>query len=99
MKGFGALAAWCLAAVLCVCVPVLAQESPTQAGSAKPDRASDTAAPMITQNPDGTFAIKKAPPDSRRKTANAKKGLVIPPQLVTPLVLPPDRTEKRTSHE
>ena len=43
--------------------------------------------PLITSNPDGTFAIQKPP-----AKGDSKGGLVIPPQTVVPIVphLPPD---------
>jgi hypothetical protein len=41
---------------------------------------------MIIHNPDGTFTIQKAPPKEAAKDPKAKKGLVIPPQVVVPLI-------------
>lgn len=44
--------------------------------------------PFITDNPDGTFTIQKQP--SKGGTKNTKdKGLVIPPQVVVPLIPAP----------
>lgn len=55
--------------------------------------ATDQAAPsisasklMVTPNPDGTFTIQKEPPNRNSKDATAEEGLVIPPQVVVPLV-------------
>jgi len=42
--------------------------------------------PMITPNPDGTFAVQKEPPNRNSKDAKANDGLVIPPQVVVPFV-------------
>jgi hypothetical protein len=42
--------------------------------------------PMIIPNPDGTFTVQKVPPKERARDA-AKKGLVIPPQVVVPFML------------
>ena len=41
--------------------------------------------PMIIHNPDGTFTIQKAP-HKDAKVTNPKKGLVIPPQVVVPII-------------
>jgi len=41
--------------------------------------------PMIIHNPDGTFTIQKAPPKGGTK-GTAKKGLVIPAQVVIPII-------------
>ena len=49
------------------------------------DAASTSKPPMIIQNPDGTFTVQKAPPKEQAKDA-AKKGLVIPPQVVVPIM-------------
>jgi hypothetical protein len=49
------------------------------------DDASTSKPPMVIRNPDGTFTVQKAPPkDATRGTA--KKGLVIPPQVVVPII-------------
>jgi hypothetical protein len=47
--------------------------------------ASPTIPPMVVHNPDGTFTVQKAP-RKNAKVTNAKKGLVIPPQVVVPIV-------------
>ena len=44
------------------------------------------APPMIVHNPDGTFTVQKAPPKEAAKDPKAKKGLVIPPQVVVPII-------------
>jgi hypothetical protein len=56
-----------------------------QATKAVGDAASTSRPPMIIQNPDGTFTVQKAPPKDGAK-GTAKKGLVIPPQVVVPLI-------------
>jgi hypothetical protein len=38
---------------------------------------------MIVQNPDGTFTVQKTPSPAQ---PGAKGGLVIPPQIVVPLM-------------
>jgi hypothetical protein len=48
------------------------------------------AKPMIVHNPNGSFTIQK--PAS--KDTKAKSGLVIPPQVVTPLFSTPDKKPK-----
>ena len=44
------------------------------------------APPMIVHNPGGTFTVRKAPPKEAAKDPKAKKGLVIPPQVVVPII-------------
>ena len=58
----------------------------SQATKAASGNASISKPPMIIQNPDGTFTIQKAPPREASKDPNAKKGLVIPPQVVVPII-------------
>jgi hypothetical protein len=57
----------------------------SQATKAASGDASTSKPPMIIQNPDGTFTIQKAPPKDGAKGA-AQKGLVIPPQVVVPII-------------
>jgi hypothetical protein len=47
--------------------------------------ASPRAPLMVIHNPDGTFTVQKVPSREQAKDA-AKKGLVIPPQVVVPIV-------------
>ena len=54
------------------------------------DAASTSKPPMIIQNPDGTFTVQKASPKEQAKDA-AKKGLVIPAQVVVPVILTPEK--------
>jgi hypothetical protein len=49
------------------------------------DAASTSKPPMVIWNPDGTFTVQKAPSKEQGKDA-AKKGLVIPPQVVVPII-------------
>lgn len=42
--------------------------------------------PFIIHNADGTFTIQKKPPNGPFKDSKAGSGLVIPPQVVVPLV-------------
>lgn len=42
---------------------------------------------FIVDNPDGTFTVQRVP--ARGKQGAAQKGLVIPPQVVVPLVRQP----------
>ena len=49
------------------------------------DTATTSKPPMIIQNPDGTFTVQKAPPKEGAEDTKAKKGLVIPPQVVVPI--------------
>jgi hypothetical protein len=57
-----------------------------QTTKAVADAASTSQPPMIIHNPDGTFTVQKAPPKEAAKDPNAKKGWVIPPQVVVPLI-------------
>jgi hypothetical protein len=41
--------------------------------------------PMIVHNPDGTFTVQKEPAKPTKDT-KAKQGLVIPPQVVVPII-------------
>jgi len=59
--------------------------------SAQNDPKSVKATPMIVHNPDGTFTVQKAPPKEAAKDPKAKKGLVIPPQVVVPIAAPPEK--------
>ena len=60
-------------------------DHPPPPKSAVPDGTSTSSArkPMIIQNPDGTFTIQHEHPGENPKVTN---GLVIPPQVVVPLV-------------
>ena len=81
-------------AVLAVCASpaaVMSADDP-QTTKAAGGAASTDKPPMIIHNPDGTFTIQKAPPKDQAKAA-AKKGLVIPPQVVVPIILGPRKTE------
>ena len=46
--------------------------------------------PMIVHNPDGTFTVQKEPAKSAND-AKANKGLVIPPQVVVPIITAPEK--------
>ena len=54
------------------------------------DAASANRPPMVIPNPDGTFTVQKASPKEQAKDA-AKKGLVIPAQVVVPVILTPEK--------
>jgi hypothetical protein len=41
---------------------------------------------MVTKNPDGTFTVQKMPRNEHSKDAKVTKGLVIPPQVVVPII-------------
>jgi hypothetical protein len=53
--------------------------------SAQNDQKPVKPPPMIIDNPDGTFTVQKQPPKSAND-AKAKQGLVIPPQVVVPMI-------------
>jgi hypothetical protein len=50
------------------------------------DAASTGKPPMVIPNPDGTFTVQKAAPKEGAENSKAKKGLVIPPQVVVPII-------------
>jgi hypothetical protein len=54
---------------------------------------SSVSKPMIIRNPDGTFTIQKEPPNGNSKDTKVEEGLVIPPQVVVPLVRTPERKQ------
>ena len=49
--------------------------------------------PIVTQNPDGTFTVRKEPSQEDAKNVKAKKGLVIPAQVVVPIIPNGDATK------
>jgi hypothetical protein len=67
-------------------VAFLVAAPPVPLRSSVPDEASTDSPgkPMVTPNPDGTFTVQKAPPSGNSN--DAKNGLVIPPQVVVPMV-------------
>ena len=76
-------------------VVVMVANDPQPPKSAVPDGASTNSAskPMIIQNPDGTFTIQREPPNGNSKDANVTKGLIIPPQVVVPIIPPPEKKQ------
>ena len=64
---------------------VMGADNPQVTKAVVKDAASTDKPPMIIQNPDGTFTVQKTPPKAQAKDA-AKKGLVIPPQVVVPIM-------------
>jgi hypothetical protein len=74
-------------AVLAACAfpaAVMGADDP-QATKAVADAASTSKPPMIIHHPDGTFTVQKAPPKDGAK-GTAKQGLIIPPQVVVPMI-------------
>jgi hypothetical protein len=68
----------------CVCTgAALALDNSPAANPVFGDAASTSRPPMVIQNPDGTFTVQKTPPHAQ---PDAKEGLVIPPQIVVPLI-------------
>jgi len=49
--------------------------------------------PMVTSNTDGTFTVQKGLPNGNSKDTNANEGLVIPPQVITPIFSAPDKKQ------
>ena len=79
--------------------PQSAADDPSPPQSAVPDGASSNPAgkPMITQNPDGTFTVRKEPPSKQSKDAKVEQGLVIPAQVVVPMLPPPQKKVHTTT--
>ena len=74
-------------AVLAACaVPAAMGADDQQATKPTGEAPSQNKPPMIIDNPDGTFTIQKAPPKEAAKDPKTKKGLVIPPQVVVPMI-------------
>lgn len=76
-------------AVLAACASpaaVMGADDPQATKAVAGDAASTSKPPMVIHNPDGTFTVQKAPPKEAVKDPNAKKGLVIPPQVVVPII-------------
>jgi hypothetical protein len=73
--------------VLAVCASPAVVMGADDPQAAKPvgEAASPGAPLMVIHNPDGTFTIQKGPPKEGAK-GTAKKGLVIPPQVVVPII-------------
>jgi hypothetical protein len=65
---------------------VTGADNPPATKAAAGDAASDKNLPMVIQNPDGTMTVQKEPPKEGAKNTKTKKGLVIPPQVVVPIV-------------
>ena len=64
---------------------VMGADDPQATKSVARDAVSTDNTPMIIHNPDGTFTVQKVPSKAQAKDA-AKKGLVIPPQVVVPII-------------
>ena len=73
-------------AILTACVSagvVLAFDNSPAANPVSGDAVSTSRPPMVIQNPDGTFTVQKMVPPAQTE---AKEGLVIPPQIIVPLI-------------
>jgi hypothetical protein len=72
-------------------LPILALAAAAMASAQNSPKPVKTP-PMIVHNPDGTFTVQKEPPKDGAK-GTAQKGLVIPPQVVVPIIPARERTE------
>jgi hypothetical protein len=72
----------------CAATDTVVADGPPLPTSAVPDGASTSTAsqPMIVPNPDGTFTVRKEPSNGNLEDAKVNNGLVIPPQVVVPMV-------------
>lgn len=81
-------------AVLAVCASlavVIGADNPQATKPVVSAAASTAKPPMVIHNPDGTFTVQKEPPKAGAKDSKAKKGLVIPPQVVVPFIPAPEK--------
>ena len=83
-------------AFLIVCVSAVrvmaaADSQPSKSPTAPAASSIPANMPMITHNPDGTFTVQKESPNGNSKDTEVKEGLVIPPQVVVPLVSAPEK--------
>jgi hypothetical protein len=62
-------------------------------GDDKGNVTNSASKPMVTKNPDGTFTVQKLPRNGNSKDAKAKEGLVIPPQVVVPIIPTPAKKQ------
>ena len=81
-------------AVLATCAYPAAVMGADDPQATKPvgEAASPSVPLMVIDNPDGTFTVQKAPPKDGAK-GTAKQGLIIPPQVVVPLI--PSREKRK----
>jgi hypothetical protein len=82
-------------AVLAACASPAAVMGADDPQATKPvgGAASPSVPLVVIHNPDGTFTVQKVPSKDSAKDPNAKKGLVIPPQVVVPLI--PSRARRK----
>jgi hypothetical protein len=66
-------------------------DNPSATKAVASDAVSPDKPPMVIQNPDGTITVQKEPPKGGAKDTEAKKGLVIPPQVVVPITPTPEK--------
>jgi hypothetical protein len=81
-------------AILAVCsspAAVMGADNPPATKAAAGDAASAKKPSIVVQNPDGTLTVQKVPPKDGAQNTRAKKGLVIPPQVVVPIVTTPQK--------
>ncbi len=84
-------------AILTACaspVAVMGVDDPPALKPAVTDTAPSNSAsrpPMVTHNPDGTFTVRKEPSKGAAKDGKFEKGLVIPAQVVVPIILTPEK--------
>jgi hypothetical protein len=79
--------------LLSTCASAAVAADASQPSKSAPSQAapSSSGKPVITPKPDGTFSIHNEPRNGASKTAKAKGGLVIPPQIVTPIFSAPEK--------
>jgi hypothetical protein len=70
---------------------VMGADDPQVTKPVASDAAPTDNPPMIIHNPDGTFTIQKEPRKAGAKDSKAKNGLVIPPQVVVPIIPAPEK--------
>jgi hypothetical protein len=80
-----------LPALVLAFLAACASPAPPTSKSVESDAAPTHTPLIIIQNSDGTFTVQKEPPKGEAENANAEKGLVIPPQVVVPLIPAPEK--------
>jgi hypothetical protein len=81
-------------AILAACAFLAAVRGADNPQATKPvvsDAATTDKPPMVIHNPAGTFTVQKVSPKAGAKDSTAKKGLVIPPQVVVPIMRAPEK--------
>lgn len=76
----------------CASAAMAAESSrPSESATAQAAISAPLGKPAITRNHDGSFTIHNEPRIGTSRTAKVKGGLVIPPQVITPIFSTPGK--------